>query len=297
MNKIGIYYAYWTHYWDADFEPFVDKVADLGFDQLEVNAGTVANLSSDQRSGLYARAKERGIALSYCIGLSPEFDVSSPDSGTRRRGIEFLKKQVCAIGGMGGGSLSGIIYACWPVSADIAYHEKSAYWSRSVSSLKEAAQVAEDQNVILNVEVVNRFEQFLLNTCQEALEYVDAVDSPNVKILLDTFHMNIEEESIYKAITQAGQHLGHVHIGENNRTPPGSGRGHIDWAELGSALKEIGFRGALVMEPFLLPGGDVGRDIRVFRDLSKSLGLPDLDEEARKACVFMREVLAQAGIQ
>lgn len=294
MNKIGIYYAYWTQYWDVDFEPFVNKVADLGFDQLEVNAGTIANMSSNQRRSRCAKAKDRGITLSYCIGLGPAYDVSAPDPEVRRHGVEFLRKQTRAIGEMGGGSLSGIIYASWPMSVNVLELDKSAYWARSVSSLQEAVKEAEDHNVIFNVEVVNRFEQFLLNTCAEAIEYIDAVGSPNVKILLDTFHMNIEEQSIYQAVTQANQYLGHVHLGENNRTPPGSGYGHINWSELGSALKEINYQGALVMEPFLRPGGEVGRDIKVFRDLSK---LMNVDEEAHKACVFMRKVLTEAGIQ
>ena len=155
--------------------------------------------------------------------------------------------------------------------------------------MKEAVKAAEDNRVIFNVEVVNRFEQFLLNTCDEALAYVQAVGSPNLKILLDTFHMNIEEDSIGNAITKAGTYLGHVHLGENNRTPPGCGRGHIPWDELASALKTIHYQGALVMEPFLIPGGEVGRDIKVFRDLSVGY---DMDEEARKACLFVRKKLS-----
>ncbi|MGD2165131.1 MAG: sugar phosphate isomerase/epimerase family protein, partial [Anaerolineae bacterium] len=136
------------------------------------------------------------------------------------------------------------------------------------------------------VEVVNRFEQFLLNTCEEALAYVEAVESPNLKIMLDTFHMNIEEDLIGEAIQRAGSALGHVHVGENNRMPPGYG--HIPWGEVGNALRTIDYQGYVVMEPFVVPGGDVGRDIKVFRDMSVGL---DLDAEARKALMFIRGVL------
>jgi len=99
--------------------------------------------------------------------------------------------------------------------------------------------------------------------------------------------MNIEEDTIEEAIKTAGKHLGHVHIGENNRKPPG--QGHIPWKELGGALKDISYQGAVVMEPFLIPGGQVGRDIKVWRDMS--IGV-DMDAEARNALLFMREVLA-----
>ena len=291
MNKIGIYYAYWTHNWDADFNIYVDKVADLGFDILETNAGTIANMTSDERKKLKDHAVDRNITLTYCIGLPHKFDISSAKHSTRKNGIRYLNKISQAIGEMGGGSLTGIIYASWPGTMPAGETDKRPYWERSIASMKEAINSAEDNAVLFNVEVVNRFEQFLLNTCAEALAYVKEVDSPNLKILLDTYHMNIEEDSIEHAVTRAGKYLGHVHIGENNRTTPGSGRGHISWDELASAIKAIDYQGPVVMEPFLMPGGEVGRDIKVFRDLS--IGF-DMDAEARKACQFIRGKLQAA---
>jgi D-psicose/D-tagatose/L-ribulose 3-epimerase len=89
--------------------------------------------------------------------------------------------------------------------------------------MQEAIKTAEDNNVSFNMEVVNRFEQYLLNTCQEAVDYVEAVGSPNARVMLDTFHMNIEEDFVGDSILQAGELLGHLHIGENNRMPPGYG--------------------------------------------------------------------------
>lgn len=286
MNKIGIYYAYWTHEWDADFHPFIDKVASLGFDILEVNAGTVARMTSEERRALKQHADDRNISLTHCIGLPHEFDVASPDAGTRSRGIDYLSRMAQAVGEMGGGKIGGIVYSSWPMNMPKGEDDKRPYLDRSIASMKQVARVAEDNNVCFNVEVVNRFEQFLLNTCAEALAYVKAVGSPNVKILLDTFHLNIEEDFVGEAIIRAGDSLGHLHIGENNRMPPGYG--HIPWTEIGAALRQIHYAGDVVMEPFLMPGGQVGADIKVYRDLSVGL---DMDEEARKALLFMRGVL------
>ena len=286
MNKIGIYYAYWTHEWDADFHPFVDKVANLGFDILEVNSGTVANMTAAERQSLKAHADEKGLELTYCIGLPHEYDIASADKAVRDHGIAYLKQMAEAIGEMGGGKLGGIIYSSWPATMPKGETDKRPYLDRSIRSMKEAIKSAEDNDVFFNVEVVNRFEQFLLNTVDEAISYVEAVGSPNAKILLDTFHMNIEEDFVGEAILKAGDKLGHLHIGENNRMPPGYG--HIPWTEVGSALRQIDYQGYVVMEPFLMPGGQVGSDIKVFRDLSVGL---DLDDEARKALLFMRGVL------
>ena len=286
MNKIGIYYAYWTHDWDADFHPFIDRVAGLGFDVLEVNAGTVAEMTSEERRSLKAHADEKNLALSYCIGLPHQYDVASLDSSTHKQGVAYLQRLAGAIGEMGGGELGGIIYGAWPANLPAGQGDKRPYVERSIAGMREAIKAAQDNGVNFNVEVVNRFEQFILNTCAEAVEYVEAVDSPNAGILLDTFHMNIEENFIGEAILRAGDRLRHFHIGENNRKPPGYG--HIPWTEVSAALRKIDYPGYVVMEPFLMPGGEVGRDIRVYRDLSRDM---NLDEEARKALSFMRGIL------
>lgn len=289
MNKIGIYYAYWTHDWDADFNPYVDKVADLGFDILEVNAGTIATMSSTERKALREHADRRNIGLSYCIGLPAKYDVAAEDPTARKNGVRFLTEIARGMGEMGGGRLSGILYSSWPALMPDGVEDKRPFLERSVTSMREVMKVAEDQDVVLNMEVVNRFEQYLLNTSEEAVEYVKMVGSPNAKILLDTYHMNIEEDTLSQAIETAGSYLGHVHIGENNRKTPGYG--HIPWMELVRALKKIEYDGWIVMEPFLRPGGQVGRDIRVWRDVGKGM---DLDTEAEKAVQFMRARLAEA---
>jgi D-psicose/D-tagatose/L-ribulose 3-epimerase len=286
VNKVGIYYAYWTRDWDADFHPFVDRVAKLGFDVLEVNAGTIADMPARARLSLRDHAAEKNVILSYCIGLPPQYDVASEDAAIRRNGITYLQRIAKAIGEMGGGILGGIIYGSWPGTIPAGQTDKRPFVERSIASMREAIKAAEDNNVVFSMEVVNRFEQFILNTCEEAVAYVDAVGSPHARILLDTFHMNIEEDFIGQAIEKAGERLGHFHIGENNRMPPGYG--HIPWTEVGAALRRIRYAGLVVMEPFIVPGGQVGRDIRVFRDMS--IGL-DLDEEARKALMFVRGVL------
>jgi D-psicose/D-tagatose/L-ribulose 3-epimerase len=286
MNKIGIYYAYWTHEWDADFHPFIDKVAALGFDLLEVNGGTIARMTPQERQRLKAHADAAQITLSYCIGLPQEYDIAAEERAVREKGIAYLQQMAQAIGELGGGMLSGIIYGSWPASLPAGATDRRPYLERSIASMQTAIKAAEDNNVIFNMEVVNRFEQFMLNTSAEGIAYVQAVGSPNAKILLDTFHMNIEEDFIGDAIVLAGDQLGHFHVGENNRMPPGFG--HLPWTEIGAALRKIDYQGHVVMEPFLMPGGQVGRDIKVFRDLSTHL---DLDQEAHKAMLFMRGVL------
>ena len=98
---------------------------------------------------------------------------------------------------------------------------------------------------------------YLINSSKECTEYVKAVGKDNVKVMLDTYHMCLEEDSFRDAILTAGSYLGHVHVGENNRKLPGMGH-IIDWEEIGQALNDIHYTGNIVMEPFVIHGGEVG---------------------------------------
>jgi D-psicose/D-tagatose/L-ribulose 3-epimerase len=286
VRNIGIYYAFWCEEWDADFFPYIKKVKDLGYTQLEINGGTIANMSVEDRKRLKDEADKQGITLSYGIGLTLNYDVSSLDEKTRLNGVAFMTKMIRAIGSMGGGTIGGTVYACWP--RQLPKGEKRVdYLNQSLKSMRVLAKIAEEENVVLLCEVLNRFEQFLLNTCEQGLEYVKEINSPACKILLDTFHMNIEEDSIVDAIRNCGPYLGGLHLGENNRKPVGLG--NMPWGEIKKVLDEIDFKGALVQEPFVMSGGQVGQDIAVWRPIIKN---PDLDKLAKDSATFIRENLA-----
>jgi len=313
MNPIGIHFGYWTQYWSSDPLDFVTRAKKCGFDVLEVNAPKVTLMSKAERDKLKAAAADAGLTLTYSIGMTSDMDLVSEEPVVRKKGIAFLQDLSKAMNYMGGRVMAGINYSSWPRKL-LPGEDKRVLTDRAIAGVKEAIKAAEDNDVLFCVEVVNRFEQFMMNTAEEGVAFAERVGSPNCKILLDTFHMNIEEDSFRGSILDAGKWLGHFHLGESNRRPPGEGRlpwpeifgalheinyhfhlgesnrrppgeGRLPWPEIFGALHEINYQGAVVMEPFLLPGGDVGRDISVFRDL---LGNGDLDEKAARSVKFVR---------
>ena len=283
MRKVGIYYAFWTHEWEADFLPFVPKVKELGFDQLEVNAGTITDMKPADRATLAGAARDAALRLSYGIGLPAQYDVSSLDEAVRANGLRYMRRMIDAVGDMGGGTICGTVHSTWPATLPPGHEDKRRFWEQSIRSMREMVKEAEDRGVVLLVEVINRFEQFMINTAAEAVAYVEEVASPACKILLDTFHMNIEEPSIGGAIRHAGKHLRQLHLGETDRKPPGLGR--MPWREIKTALDDAAFDGSLVMEPFVMTGGQVGRDVGVWRPIIEN---PDLDALARASAKFVR---------
>jgi D-psicose/D-tagatose/L-ribulose 3-epimerase len=182
-------------------------------------------------------------------------------------------------------TIGGGIYSYWPVDYSKPI-DKDGDWARSVENVRKIGRVAADCGIDYCLEALNRFEGYLINTSEECCRFVDEVDCPAVKVMLDTFHMNIEESDMGAAIRMAKGKLGHFHTGECNRMVPGKGR--MPWREIAAALKEIGYNGNVVMEPFVRMGGTVGSDIKVWRDVSLGATLEQLDEDARKSLEFER---------
>ena len=284
--KYGIYYAYWERQWGGDYLKYAKKVGKLGFDILEISCAGLAEMPADKISDLAAAAKDAGIELTGGYGPRPEENIASADAGIVNNAFDFWKRTFDALARLNIRVVGGGLYSYWPVDFEKPFNKEEDL-GRSIDRMIKLGALAATYNITLGMEVLNRFEGYLLNTASEALAYVKAVGLENVKVMLDTFHMNIEEDSITDAIKTAGPLLGHFHTGEANRLPPRAGS-RLDWSGMGRALREIGYSGAVVMEPFVLQGGQVGKDIKVWRNLASG-DEAELDEAARQSVRFLRE--------
>ena len=282
--KFGTLYAYWTHEWTGDYKYFAKKVADIGFDILEISAGDLLTMSDNDIDELKAISKDLGIEITSNIGPAKKYDVASSQKSIRDDGIKFLSNIMKKMDRLDSRSLVGVMYTYWP--NDFTDLDKEGAWARGVESVKQLGKVASDLGIDYCLEVVNRFETHILNTAEEGVRYCKDVDCKSVKLLLDTFHMNIEEDNLADAIRTAGSYLGHVHVGEGNRKLPGTG--HLPWGEIGKALNEIGYNKGVVMEPFVTMGGKVGEDIKVWRDLSGGASPEKMDEDIKKSLQFLK---------
>ena len=287
--KFGIYYSYWEKQWGGNYVRYPEKVAKLGFDVLEISCAGVADMTERQIGELNGAAGDSGIALGGNYGPKPDEDISSPDPAIVRNTFDFWRRTFVNLEKLHITFVAGALYSYWPVDYSKPVY-KAEDRARSVAEMKKLAKIAADYGVTLGMEVLNRFEGYILNTSEEAVDYVRDVGEPNVKVMLDTFHMNIEEDNIPDAIRTAGSLLGHVHAGEANRRPPRDG-GRIGWREIGAAFRDIGYDATVVMEPFVVSGGQVGDDIKVWRDLVKDAGEEALDRDAAESVKFLRSVL------
>ncbi len=286
--KHGIYYSYWEHEWRADFLGYIEKVARLGFDVMEIAAHHINDYSSEKLSAVRQCAKDNGIALTAGIGPSKEKNLSSPDPLVRKAANEFFRETLENVAKIDVHVIGGALYTYWPIDYSKPV-DKAGDRARGIEGIRGIADFANNLGINLCLEVLNRFENHVLNTAAEGVSFVQEVDKPNVKVMLDTFHMNIEEDSMGGAIRSAGALLGHFHTGECNRKVPG--RGRMPWREIGEALRDINYAGAVVMEPFVKMGGTIGSDIKVWRDLSQGADAAQMDQDAKDALIFSRYML------
>ena len=287
--KYGIYYAYWEQEWGGNFVPYTEKCARLGFDILEVACGAFDREDDRFFRELAAAAKANGLRLTGGYGPRKGHDLAGTDPAQVEAAFRFYADMFRKMELAGIDRLGGALYSYWPAQCT-PETDKAADTDRSVARMQRLADLAADHGITLCMEALNRFEVYMINTADECLAYVRAVNRPNVKVMLDTFHMNIEEDSLTDAIRKSGPLLGHFHVGEANRRCPGP-NGRFDWAAIGRALRSIGYAGGVVMEPFVRMGGQVGRDVSLWRDLSGGASNEQLDQDAATSLTWLRSVM------
>lgn len=281
MRKIGIEIFYWIKQWSDDQTAFFQKAHKCGFETVEISF--VSGPETIDIPRMRAELDRLDLQVICSTGLSLETDITSPDKSCRDAGIDYLRRCLETTKQLGSSCLGGVTYAPWlhfPKEDDLR-----PFRDRSASTLREVAKIADDLGITLTLEILNRFETFMFNTVDEGLAFIRQIDHPSVQLQLDTYHMNMEEDNLADAIRLAGSAVGHFHCAASNRKLPG--QGHIDWGAIKSALDEINYQGALVIETFPDPTAETGRTVNTWRPL-----VAEPDTEIRESLAFLRANLA-----
>ena len=221
-------------------------------------------------------------------------DTSSEDPLVRKAGIEHCTRVIEACADMGSPYWSGLMHSAWGLKPDsrdpLGYKQKT--WDRAVTGMKQVAGIAGDAGVVCAIEVVNRYDHFLLNTAKDAIRFCKEVAHPYCKVLLDVFHMSIEEDNLADAIveTQKSGELACIHVGETNRRIPTGGPTNINWKAFGQAVRDSGYEGNLVLEPLAFAGKNGSGNTCIWRNVADPGDVAKLIEDGRKAMAFLRDL-------
>ena len=244
-NRIGIHALVWVGGWSkAEARIAISSSARAGFDLIELAALDPETFDARLTASLLS---DYGLAAAVSLGLDEQTDVSSDDDGIVAAGRARLALALNLVRDIGGDYLGGVIFSrlgryTKPVTARGR--------ANSIASIAWLADKAAASGINLGLEFCNRYETNVLNTTAQTLQFIGEVGRDNVVAHLDTYHMNIEEESFrgpVLAAAAAGK-LGYVHVGESNRGA--LGRGTVDWTEFFGALREVDYRGTITFESF-----------------------------------------------
>ena len=216
-----------------------------------------------------------------CMGPGRDFRGTAAEQRTAMKYCKALIDQMVVLGCP---SLIGPVYSVVGKADAVEPRQQKKEWALVVKNLKKLARYAEKKRVQICIEPLNRFETDFLNTCDQGLRLVKAVGSKAVKLHLDTFHMNIEEKNQAASIRKAGRALAHFHACGSDRGTPGGD--HIAWREITKALKDIRYKGDVVIESFTTDVKVIARAAAIWRRIE-----PTTNEIATNGIRFLKKAL------
>jgi len=278
--KFGASTFIWVSPFSDDTLHLFQKVREMGFDTLEICIESPETINVDN---IIKASKETGIQVIICGAFGPERDISSVDAAIREQGLAYIKTCIDIAAQVGSDLVSGPMYAAVGKTNLLSAEEKEQQWHFATQNMKIAATYALQLGVKLAFEPLNRFETDLINTVEQGLDLIDRIGMDNVGMLIDTFHMNIEEKNMGDAIRLAGDKVFNFHACANDRGTPGDD--HIDWNDVRKALQDIGYDGHMVIEAFNPGITEIAKAVALWRPLAASP-----DELAMSGLSFLKQV-------
>ena len=273
----------WVSPFSSDTLELIDKVAAMQFDFIEICIEDPAKIDTDR---IAERLQKAGIRALVCGAFGPDRDVSADDPAVRENGRRYIDQCVDIAAALGAPMVAGPMYSATGKVALVSPEKRSQQWAWATENLRKAADHAASRGVKLAIEPLNRFETDLINTVAQGVDLVSRIGRSNVGLLLDTFHMNIEEHSVPDAIRQSGKHLLHFHACANDRGIPG--KDHLPWVEIKKALSDVGYTGPWVIEAFNPDIKEIARAVSLWRPLA-----PNQDDIGRQGLAFLKAIVTQ----
>ena len=278
--KFGVNTFIWTASFDRSHLPLLPSIKEHGFDGIEVSLFRPVDFAAaDIRRGL----RENALECTICSVLTGDLSVISEDAAVRSKTLSHLKDCVQAAAEVGAGLIAGPLYS--PVGYLPGRRRTADEWNWAVECYQQLGPVLESHGVEIAIEPLNRFETYFLNTAEDAVALCEAIHHPQVGILFDTFHANIEEKKLGDAFRQVGPHLKHVHTCENDRGIPGTG--HVEWNDVFEALRAMQYDRWLTIESFGFALGELSAAASIWRDIA-----PTPESIAFEGVKFLRRHMA-----
>lgn len=275
--KVGMNLLLWTGHVAEEHFPVLEKIKKAGYDGVEIPLfqGDAAHYKTVRRE-----LDNLGLKSTTVTVVNAETNPISPDASIRQAAIERIQWALDMTSILGGELMAGPYHSAIGVfSGNGPTAEEKKH---GVEVMRKAAEHAQKVGVKIAIEYLNRFECYFLTNALDAKNLVREVNHPWFGTMYDTFHANIEEKNITKAIESMEDTFIHVHISENDRGTPGSG--HVQWEETFRALKKAKYDGWLTIEAFGRALPDLAAATKIWRDM-----FPSMEDVYENGCKFIKK--------
>lgn len=276
--KYGFNLLLWTGDVTEAFEPTLASLKQWGYDGVEL---PLFDTDVAKAAKLGKVLNRLGLDRTAVSISTPEANPIDPNPAIRAAAVTRLKQivDVC--------HAAGVKQVCGPLHSALGQFSGQGRtndeWNYCKETLLPVADYAKSAGVTLVMEYLNRFECYFLNSAADTARFVTEMNHPNVRMMYDTFHANIEEKNLAEAIRTAAPHMVHVHISENDRSTPGEG--HVDFDTTFKVLKELKYDGYLMIEAFGLALPELAAATRIWRKM-----FPNEEYLARQGLAFMKKM-------
>ncbi|MGC4794101.1 sugar phosphate isomerase/epimerase family protein [Micromonospora saelicesensis] len=266
---------------DKALAELIPRIAAFGFDAVELPIEQPGDWDPIRTRDLLAA--HGLVAAGVCAVTPPGRELVDAAPAVVESTVAYLLGCVASAAAVGAGCVGGPAYASvgrtWRMSAAA----RAACYADFRRALAPVAEQAGEVGVSIGVEALNRYETSVVNTIEQTVELIDGLP-PNVGIMIDTYHMNIEEADPYAALALAGRHIKHVQVSGTNRGAPGAD--HFDWPRFFTVLRETGYQGAICIESFTAENEAIATAAAIWRPLA-----PSQDRLATDGLRYLREIL------
>jgi D-psicose/D-tagatose/L-ribulose 3-epimerase len=269
----------WTTEFDRRSFSVLPRLRAQGFDGFEVPVFEPAKL---QAGSIRRALAENDLECTVCAILPRGMNPTSEDAEIRRQSRQHLADTIKLAADLGSNLVAGPVYS--PVGYLPGRRRTSDEWQWAVECFQSLGEILRSHQIDLALEPLNRFETYFLNTAADAIKFCEAINDSSIGVLLDTFHTNIEEKDVAAAFRTTGKRLKHVHACENDRGVPGTG--HVDFAGIAAALKEIRYEGWITIESFGYSHKELAAAAAIWRDLA-----PTPESVAFEGLPFLKKIM------
>ncbi len=271
-----------TWLWESPFTTetikLFPKIKSLGYDLVEI---PVENPDLINGHEVKKALEDNGLKVSVCGAFGPSKDLTHDDVKVHQQCFDYLEHCFDLCNVLGVQFLAGPMYSAVGKARMVSTEQRKQEWDLAVSNLQKVCAMAEIKGLSIALEPLNRFESDMVNTANDVMRLVNDINHKSAKVLLDGFHMTIEESNIRHAINTVGDKLIHLQVSENHRGIPGTGL--TPWNQFKEGLTDINYSGAVVIESFTPEIKELAAAVCIWKHMAKSQ-----DEFASKGLKFLK---------